>query len=546
MNEFLSNVRPLAGRILRQPAGAALVVGVAYLAAAFAGWGLSTHGAFATFWPPNAVLLAALLIAPRRLWPYVVLATLPANLAFNDFADMRRMVSLAYWMVNVLEGVGIAVVLRSLGTDLRFARRRTRSVVELTLVAIGFTTLTGLLGALATLIAQPSASLVSLWASWTMADLVAILTVTPLLVTAFDALRRGGDTSRECLAFGGVLATVTLALVGALALDSHRDYVFEPLMIPLLGWAALRLGARGTAWAIAVTTVLTIANSAFGHGQVLLPNGFTPERAVAFQAVLSALSVTFLGIACALDDAREKEGEQRRNAAAQRAYLASVTEEIRTPLGAILGAVEAIGGEHDPRRADAFARMRTIEQAARQILDVAEEIRDGDAEVPHHPVVIETFWLPALWRDLGATCAEVARPAGVTLDWRAPAPDVSLSSDRWRLRIVVQNLVTNALRFTERGTVTVECLAGGEALTVVVRDTGVGIARDRQHLLALHARGGGRASRAAVGRGLFTVLRFVTDLGGTIALQSEPGQGSEFRVTVPLVLARSAAARDIA
>lgn len=546
MNEFLSNVRSLVGRILRQPPGAALTVGVAYLAAAFAGWGLSSHGAFATFWPPNGVLLAALLIAPRRLWPYVVLGTLPANWAFNDFLGLYRMVSLAYWMVNVFEGVGIAVVLRALGTDLRFARRRARSVLELTVVTFGFTTLTGLLGALATLIAQPSASLVSLWASWTMADLVAILTVTPLLVTAFDSLRRGGDVSRECIAFGGALTAVALALAGVLVLDNHKYYVFEPLMIPLLGWAALRLGARGTAWAIAVTTALTIANSVFGNGQILLPDGFTPQRAVAFQAVLSALAVTFLGIAAAVDDAREKEGAQRRSVAAQRAYLASVTEEIRSPLGVILGAVEAIDGQRDPRRADAFAHMRTIEQAARQILDVAEEIRGGDAEVLHHPLVVEPFWLPAVWRDLGDACAEVVRPAGVTLDWRAPAPDVSLSSDRWRLRIVVQNLVTNALRFTERGTVTAECVAGDDALTIVVRDTGVGIARDRQRLLELHAHGGERAARAAIGRGLFTVLRFVTDLGGTVALQSEPGQGTEFRVTVPLVVARSAAARDIA
>jgi signal transduction histidine kinase len=495
MREFLSKVRPLAGWIMRQPPGAALAVGVAYLAAAFAGWGLSTEGAFATFWPPNAVLLAALLIAPRRLWTYVVLATLPANLAFNDFAGMGRMVSLAYWMVNVLEGVGIAVVLRSLGTDLRFVRRRTRSVMELALVSIGFTALTGLLGALATLIAQPSASLLDLWASWTMGDLVAILTLTPLLVTACEALRRGGGVSRECAAFGCVLTIATLALVGALVLDSHRDYVFEPLMIPLLGWAALRLGVRGTAWAVAATTVLTIANSAFGHDQALLPDGFTPERAVAFQAVLSALSVTFLGIAAAIDDAREKEDEQRRSAAAQRAYLASVTEEIRSPLRVILGAVDSIEGQRDPHRADAFAEMRSIERAARQILDVAEEIRGGDAEVLHHPLVVDSFWLPALWRDLGEACAEVERQAGVTLDWCSPAQDVSLSSDRWRLRIVVQNLVTNALRFTERGTVTAECIAGDDALTIVVRDTGIGIARDRQRLLALNVGSGGRAAR---------------------------------------------------
>jgi len=362
----------VVGRILRQPWGVVVVGGVTYLLFAFAGLALSSPGPFATFWPPNGLLLAALLIAPRRLWPYVVLGTLPANWTFNEFTDQRALVNVAYLMVNAFEGVCIAAVLRGLGTDLRFERRRLRSVVELTVVSIGFTMLAGLLGGLATMIGQPEASLPSLWASWTMGDLVAILTVAPLLVTTFDALRRGGEVSRECIAFGGVLTAVTLAAVAVLLVDGCREYVFEPLMIPVLGWAALRLGVRGTVWAVSLTTVITIANSTFGYGMALLPDGFTPERAVAFQAVLSALSATFLGIAAAIDDARQLDGEHRRHDAARRAYLASVTDEIRMPLGAILGAVQSIDVERDPRRSNAFEQVRIIERAARQILDVAE------------------------------------------------------------------------------------------------------------------------------------------------------------------------------
>lgn len=547
MNEFWLNARTWGGRRLRRPAWAALAVFVAYFAAACAGWVLSSNGAFATFWPPTGVFVAALLVAPRRLWPYLVLATLPANLLFNELTQQRTLVSVSYWMVNVFEGLAVAFALQTLGTDLRFERRRARSIVELTLVAIACTVVSGFLGALATLLQRPSASLLGFWASWTMADLLAILALVPLLVSTFDAVRRARPMSRECVVFGGAVSAVAAAVIAMLLFDGGKDYVFEPLMIPLLGWAALRLGVGGTAWAVAATTVLTIANSVYGTGKALLPEGFTPERAVAFQAVLSALSATFLGIAAAVADARQSEDELRRSAAARRDYVATMTHEIKNPLGVILGAVQMIDDGDQPDLTHRFESARAIERAARQILDVAEELLGGGLEALHHPVLAETFWLPALWRDLGGSFAHVARPPGVELRWVSPAPDVSLTTDRWRVQVVVQNLVLNALKFTERGTVSAECVVAGGALAVVVRDTGIGIPPDEQHrIFELHARAGDPAMRDGSGIGLFTVTRFVRDLGGTVAMTSELGRGSEFRVTLPLELPLSRTARDIA
>lgn len=547
MSEFWSRRHAVGGALLRNPLGASFAVGVAYLAAAFAGWGLSSPGAFATFWPPNGVLVAALLVAPRRLWPYVAFATFPANLVFNWAVDQRTMVSLAWWMVNAFEGLAIAVALQRLGTDLRFERRRVRGVVGLALVAIPFTVASGFLGALSTLLVQPQHSLLGFWASWTMADLLAILVVVPLLVTAFDAVQRTRPVSRECLLFGGALLAITAAGTLALLLDAERDYVFEPLMVPLLGWAALRLGVPGTAWAVAVTTVLTIANSVYGTGQSLLPDGFTPERAVAFQAVLSALSATFLGIAAAVADARQAEEDLRKSAAARRAYVATMSHEIKNPLGVILGAVQLIGEDDDAAMQHRFDAVGTIERAARQILEVVEELTRSGQDASRPPVVADTYWLPALWRELGDSCASVARPAGVALHWVAPAPDVTLVSDRWRLQVVVQNLVLNALKFTERGSVTVACHSEGGTLTVVVRDTGIGIAPDEQRrIFELHARAGDTAAHAGSGVGLYTVTRFARELGGTVSMTSELGRGSEFRVVVPLVLSRPALSRDSA
>lgn len=535
MSEFWSLARSTSSRLLRRPLGAALIVGFAYLAAAFAGHALSSAGTFATFWPPNGVLLAALLIAPRRLWPYVVLATCPANLLFNEFTQQRTMVSLAYWMVNAFEALGIAVVLQGLDTDLRFVRRRTRGVIELAVVALLGTTLGGLLGALATRIARPTASLLGLWTSWTMADLVAILTFVPLLVTMADAVSRPRPVSRECATFGMALGATTLAVVGNLLAGGYKDYVFEPLMIPLLGWAALRLGVPATARAVAVTTVLTIANSVYGSGKVLLPDGFTPERAIVFQSVLSALAVTFLGIAAGVADARETEADLERRDVARRDYLAAVTHEIHGPLDAILGAVQRMDEVPSPVLDDRFAHVRTIERAARQILDLAGELgREGRRE-RHHPLVVESVWLPVLWREIGDACARMPRARRVDLQWQSPAPAASLTSDRWRIGVVVQNLVASALAATAAGTVRVACAVSDGTLSIVVRDPGCGVSGGVHGVDSDALRAPGDAPPGSE-LGFATVRRFVAELGGAVSLTGELGGGSEVRVTLPLEL----------
>ncbi|MBY0280483.1 MASE1 domain-containing protein, partial [Candidatus Binatia bacterium] len=526
MSEFWSLARSTSSRRLRRPAGAALVVGGAYLAAAFAGHALSSEGTFANFWPPNGVLLAALLIAPRRLWPYVLLATCPANLLFNEIAHQRTLVSLAYWMVNAFEALGIAVVLQSLDTDLRFVRRRARSVLELAVVAVLGTTAGGFLGALATLIARPSASLLPLWASWTMGDLVAILTFVPLLVTMADAVSRPRRVSRECAAFGVALGAITLAVVGNLLIGGHKDYVFEPLMVPLLGWAALRLGVPATAWAVAVTTVLTIANSMYGSGKVLLPDGFTPERAMAFQAVLSALAVTFLGIAAAIADAREAEADLERRDVARRDYLAAVMHEIQAPLDAILGAVRYMDELRAPALDDRFAHVRAIERAARQILDLSGELGREGRRDRRHPLVIESVWLPVLWRELGDSCARLPRPQRVELQWQSPAPAASVISDRWRIAVVVQNLVASALAATPAGTVRAACMVGDGTLSILVLDPGCGVSGGAHGRESDAPRAAGDALPAG-DLGLATVRRFVAELGGAVSLTSDVGGGSE-------------------
>jgi len=109
-------------------------------------------------------------------------------------------------------------------------------------------------------------------------------------------------------------------------------------------------------------------------------------------------------------------------------------------------------------------------------------------------------------------------------------------TDPRKLLVVVRNLVGNALKFTERGSVRAEVRLEADTVILRVADTGIGIRReDQETIFDMFRQADGSDTRrfGGSGLGLYIVRRFVQQLGGTIALESAPGQGSVFTVALP-------------
>jgi PAS domain S-box-containing protein len=217
-------------------------------------------------------------------------------------------------------------------------------------------------------------------------------------------------------------------------------------------------------------------------------------------------------------------------------FLSTMSHELRTPLNVVLGYVEMARDErlaHPDRR----SALERVDAAGRDLLQLIESTLEiGRIEAGRDDVRLATLDLAAFWRELGAACDRLPRHAGVQLHWRPAAPGLELASDPRKLTVIVRNLVGNALKFTAEGSVSASLVIEGDRVVLRVADTGIGIHPDDQETvfeMFRQADGSDTRQHGGTGLGLYLVRRFAAQLGGTVQLDSAPGRGSVFTVTLP-------------
>jgi signal transduction histidine kinase/CheY-like chemotaxis protein len=231
--------------------------------------------------------------------------------------------------------------------------------------------------------------------------------------------------------------------------------------------------------------------------------------------------------------ARAAQQQAERANVAKSQFFAAASHDLRQPLHALgLFAASLRGGTSDPQQAHRVDQILSSVDALESLFDELLDISKLDAGAVK--VARSHFRVETLFARLAAVHAPAAARVGLELRFARTAAVVE--SDAVLLERLVGNLVSNAIRYTERGGVLVGCRRSGTAWAVEVWDTGVGIPgaeRERVFDEFYQLNNPERDRRKGLGLGLATVKRIAAVLGHDVELRSRPGRGSVFRVLVP-------------
>lgn len=256
---------------------------------------------------------------------------------------------------------------------------------------------------------------------------------------------------------------------------------------------------------------------AAGHLEERVPSSEIPE--------LNQLAISFNRMATDLEGV-----EQRR-----RDLVSDLTHELRTPLTIVEGYLEGLADGTIAPSTDMYQRLAKETSRLRRLVNDLQEL--SQAEAGYLPIQTQALAIAPLLQHLITKFSDQLLEGGPLLKLDCPAELPLVLADPERVEQVLVNLIGNALQYTRTGSITVKAWSDSAKLWIAVIDTGVGIAaEDLPHVFERFWRSDRSRDRASGGTGIgLSISRRLVELqGGTIAVESQLGQGSTFRFSLPI------------
>jgi signal transduction histidine kinase/CheY-like chemotaxis protein len=508
-----------------------LLVFVGYVVGARLGLLLATHvGAVTPVWPPTGIALAALLTWGWRSWQPVLAAAFAINFA-NELANRAPLAAavLAVWISlgNVAGPLVATWVLRRVGFDRDLGRVRDVRWLFIAAAAGAVVSAVNGVSALVSCGALPVALAPKVVLTWWVGDALGFASFAPGLLVRSAQGWRWRDQWRPAL-----VTVAVSVVVGFDLFDLQRIMATQYLTLLPLVWLGISGGPRAVAAGyVLLASVLVVATNL----------GLGPMNTGHFESPLVALAI-FLAVGCFMAlmtgvwswRLRRLLREAEAGVRVRAEFLATMSHELRTPLNGVIGSTSLL--DRSALGPDQQAHVDTIVECSQHLLTLIEDVLDFSkldaGQVRLNPAAVD---LGALGRDALVVVTVQAREKGLALRCEVDPVVGWALCDEGRLKQVLVNLLGNAVKFTERGAVTLRLAQVGDEVQATVVDTGIGISSEALgRIFDAFVQADASTSRRHGGTGLGLTIsrRLCVVMGGDLRVASTPGQGSSFTATV--------------
>ena len=555
-----------AGRVSGPPAWAYVALFAACMLVGI--WSTKTFHAV-LIWPANGVMLAALLQLHRRQAVRVLAACFALNLLGNVVRGDPEPFLWLNAILNVAEAFIAAVIARRVcGAALDLRRPRRLAAFALLAVAPAVLVVAAVIVAIAASLHNYTVPML-LFTLRRFVDMetLGLLLIAPALLLIAKAHRFRSSapaSSRETAA----LMTLLLGVTTIVFYQETMPALF--VLFPFLLLVSFRTSPVWVAASIIVVAAIGGLATVTGHGPILMSRPVSVpglETAPVLMRQLSlyyvfllAVVVTALPVSTTMSERRRLiQHLERRTAlahaarrqaeqadAAKSRFLALMSHEMRTPLNSVTGYAEVLS-RRPAMEPEALAQLEQIQNSGDALLMLVEdvlEISRGDDALDMAPLSLADVIAAA-----AAPSRLVAQDKGLTLTVTVrPDAEGALIGDRRRLRQALHHLIGNAVKFTDRGGVTVLADRIEGQVLIAVTDSGCGFdAAEAPRLFDAFVQGDDSISRSHIGAGigLTLVQRNARLMGGDVVVDSRPGDGATFTLRLPLALAEVEPARAV-